>query len=350
VAFKIKWRGGVAYLFGTFNGKRVRRSLKTRDPEIAAARKAQEETRMHRAALYGPENEATFADACVHYLRHVAPSKNHLAPIIRRIGRTRLAQINPGMVRILAKELYPHCKPQTWNRQVLAPVSAVINFGHQLGMCPPIRIKRFPTVDPKMKQAVTRNWIDRFRAHAVSPHLAAYALFLHTTAARPTEAIMLRPSELDLDRRHGVSRTKTKNGSRREFWLTEEMAEELRNLPPRRIGWGKHKGELRIFGWADCCGPIEPWKETCRRAGLDYVTPSEAGRHSFATEGITRQGRSVVMVAKTGNWKDTQTLLRHYAHPEDMASFVEEVYGRRIGTKSATAAPSQPLSFVRKTK
>jgi hypothetical protein len=138
---------------------------------------------------------------------------------------------------------------------------------------------------------------------------------------------MLRPSDLDLDRRRGLSATKTKTGHRREFWLTEEMAEELRCLPPKRIRWGKYKDELRVFGWADCKGPIEPWKETCRRAGLEYVTPYEAGRHSFATEGITRQARSPVMVAKLGNWGDTRALLKNYAHPEKMEKFVEEVYG-----------------------
>jgi integrase len=332
---ELKWRGGIAYVCGTIDGKRIRRSLKTSDPAIAATRKAQEETRLYRAAIYGVENEATFADACVQYLKHQAPKRHYLTPIIRRIGKQRLAQLTGGQVRILAKELYPDGKPQTRNRQVLAPISAVINFAHELGMCPPIRIKRFASRDRKIKIAIDRAWIDRFRRHAVTPYVAAYALFIHTTAARSTEAMMLRPEDLNLEQRHGWSRTITKTGNRRQFWLTEEMAQELRQLPPKQIRWGKHKGEWRIFGWADCKGPIEPWKETCRRAGLKYVTPYEAGRHSFATEGITRQDRNPVMVAKIGNWQDTRTLLDNYAHPENMGSFAEEVYGRKIGTKLA---------------
>jgi integrase len=255
-----------------------------------------------------------------------------------RIGKQRLAQIKGGQIRILAKELYPEHKPQTWNRQVIIPVSAVINFAHSLGMCPPIRIKRFTPRDEKIKRAIDRAWIDRFRAHATSPYLAAYALFIHTTAARSTEAMMLRPEDLDLERRHGVSRTVGKNGARREFWLTAEMAEELKRLPPKQIRWGKYQGEWRIFGWADCLGPIEPWKAACKLAGLDYVTPYEAGRHSFATEGITRQDRNPIMVAKTGGWKDTRALLKNYAHPEDMEGFVEEVYGSKAGTKTTQRA------------
>lgn len=333
MSLRLRWRGGIAQLHGTIDGQRVRKSLGTRDPKIAEARKAQEEARLWRAATYGIENEATFADACVHYLKGQAPAKHYLGPIIPRIGKQKLAKITSGQIRMLAKELYPDAKPQTWNRQVVTPVSAVINFAHELGLCPPIRMKRFAPFDEKVKRAVDRAWIDRFRAHATSPHLAAYCLFLHTTAARPTEALLLRPCDLDLERRQGESRQATKNGARRQFWLTEEMAEELTHLPPRRLTHGGHAGEFRIFGWHDKCGVLKPWKETCKLAGLDYITPSEAGRHSFATEGITRQERNPVMVAKIGNWKNTAVLMKNYAHPENLEAFVEDVYGAKRPTK-----------------
>lgn len=329
MALELRWRRGIAYIHGTIDGQRIRKSLGTRDPKIAAAKKAEEEARRQRASIYGIEHEATFAEACIQYLKDQAPTRHYLTPIIHSLGKLKLAQIKPGAVRSLAKQLYPNAKPQTWNRQVLVPVSAVINFAHDLGMCGPIRIKRFAPEDEAIRRAIDRDWIDQFRAHAVTPYIAAYALFLHTTAARPTEACRLDPKDLDLDNRYGVSSIKTKTGSRREFWLTEEMAEELKRLPPKKIRWGQFKGQWRVFGWSDCCRPIEPWKETCRRAGLAYVTPYEAGRHSFATEGVTRQNQNVVMVAKIGNWKDTRTLLKHYAHPEDMSGFAERVFGTK---------------------
>lgn len=330
MSLKIEWRNGVAYLFGTIDRQRIRKSLRTRDPQIAARKKAEEEARLQRAAIYGIEHEATFAEACVQYLEHQAPSRHYLTPILQKIGNMKLAQIKPGLVKRTARELYPRCKPQTLNRYVIVPVSAVINYAHDLGMCAPIRIKRFKPEDEAIKKAVTREWIDQFRAHAVSPHIAAYALFLHTTAARSTEAVRLRPQDLDLEKCYGISAVKTKTGNRREFWLTEEMADELKRLPPKQIRKGAHKGEWRVFGYVDCTGPIPPWRETCKRAGLAYVTPYEAGRHSFATEGVTRQNQNVVMVAKVGNWADTRTLLKNYAHPEDMAGFAEKVFGKPL--------------------
>ncbi len=64
----IVWRHGVAYLHGTVEGQRIRRSASTRDPEIAKRVRVETEARLMRVALYGLEAEATFADACILYL------------------------------------------------------------------------------------------------------------------------------------------------------------------------------------------------------------------------------------------------------------------------------------------
>lgn len=332
MSLKLKWRRGIAYIHGTIDGERIRKSLGTRDPQIAEARRAQEEARQWRAATYGIENEATFADACLLYLKHQTPRDHYLAKILPRIGKQKLAKITAGQVRMLASELYPDAKPQTRNRQVLVPVSAVINFAHEAGLCAPIRIKAFKPFDEKLKRAIDRDWLDRFRAHA-SPHAAACALFLHTTAARTTEALLLRPQDMDLENCRGWSRAATKNGARRQFWLTRELANELKRLPPLPIKRGAYKGELRLFGWHSKSAFWQEWVQTVERAGIDYVTPHEAGRHSFATEAITRQERNPVAVAKIGNWKSVAVLMKNYAHPEQLEAFVEEVYGAKVTQK-----------------
>jgi hypothetical protein len=91
----IVWRGGIAYLHGTVAGERVRRSAKTRDPEVAERIRAETEARLIKASLYGVANEATFADACVLYLRE-GKRRRYLAPLIESLGRKRLAAITPG--------------------------------------------------------------------------------------------------------------------------------------------------------------------------------------------------------------------------------------------------------------
>jgi integrase len=343
MSFELKWRNGIAYLHGTLNGQRIRESLGTRDKEIAAHLKAQAEARLVRASIYGEDAEATFADAYLLYRKTGRDDRGYLTPILKKIGRSRLRDVTPAKVKAIARELYPGAKPQTWNRYVIVPTSAVINNAHQHGLCAPIRIRRFSPKDQKQRVAVTREWIDKFRNAAIDLYssaehenlgarLAAYALFMFTTAARPTEAIELTPDHLDLANKDGLSEP-TKTGNRRRFYLTEEVAEELKRLPPRKLLWGRNAGELRVFGWADCKGPIEPWKATCRAAGLPYRSPYEAGRHSFATEAVTRQERNVVTAAKVGNWKDPSILLRNYAHPEHLEEFAEGVFGADLAQR-----------------
>jgi integrase len=155
---------------------------------------------------------------------------------------------------------------------------------------------------------------------------------MFTTAARPNEAVRLCPGHLDLGAKTAWIDT-TKNGDGRTFFLTDEMVAILRAIEPREIGWGKFKGEWRIFGWADIKGPLKPWKKNCERAGISVVLPYEGGRHSFATEAVTRQERNVVSAAAVGNWKDPSVLLRNYAHPERLDDFAEDVFGNGVRGK-----------------
>lgn len=339
---KIKPRNGVYYLIGSIDGQRIRKSLGTSDKKAAAEAAAQYEAKARRQALYGLEAETTFADAYLLYNRLGRNDRGHLAPIVKAIGKHSLRSVTPAKVKDLAKRLYPNLRPQTWNRYVIVPVSAVINHAHQHGLCPPIRIARFAAEDVRERTAVTREWIDRFRAGALELYggqhshlgerLAAYALFMFTTAARPTEATQLTPEQLNLPEHIGESRYPIRKGKgkheRRKFYLTEEVATELASLEPREIGWGRSKGELRVFGWADKLGPLPTWKAVCKHAGLAYRSPYEAGRHSFATEAVTRQERNVKVSAAVGGWKDASVMLKHYAKVEGANEFAEEVFGK----------------------
>ena len=65
---KIKWIKGVAHVHGTVAGRRIRKGLGTRDPQLAEHQRAQIEGRLLRASIYGEESEITFAEACLKYL------------------------------------------------------------------------------------------------------------------------------------------------------------------------------------------------------------------------------------------------------------------------------------------
>lgn len=344
---KITWRNGFAYLSGTVNGQRIRKSLGTSDPRSAEEERAAQEAKLRRIALYGPEAEATFGDAVLEWRKLGKKERGNskiadlLIPIVKSIGKYKLRDIKPAMVKTLAKRLYPDVKPQTLNRYVLVPVSAVINNAHEHGLCHPIKIKRFKAEDARKRVAVDRAWIDRFRVAALEHYsddyeglgqrIGAYALFMFTTAARPIEAVALTRECFSFADRVGRSRYPTKNGEYREYYLTEEVAAELASLPAVSIAKGRHAGELRLFGWSEVHGPLPAWKAVCKAARLPYRSPYEAGRHSFATEAVTRQERNVKTSAAVGGWADAGVMLKHYAKAEGQAEFAEEVFGSKKG-------------------
>lgn len=320
----VVWRNGVAQLYGTVAGRRVRRSAKTRDPEIAEIKRAETEARLIKASIYGADKEATFADACVLYQRE-GKRRRYLEPLIRHIGRQRLATITPGALNSLALKLYPDGKytNSTRNTCVLKPARAVINFAHQHGLCHPMKVKGF--YEAKVERpAGDRVWVDAFMAASVDRRLRVLCLFMFVTGARIGECIVLEPDHLDLDAKIGVG-PPAKNGDPRTYYLTDELVRELRLLAPAKTHYGR--GDVRVFGWAHRQAIQKAWRATCERAGIAYLTPHEAGRHGFGTETVVRQGMDIVTAAKLGGWRDPTVLVRRYAHSKGLGKTAEATFG-----------------------
>jgi integrase len=268
VPLKIVWREGVAHLHGTVAGQRVRRSARTSDAQLAEQIRIETEARLARAHLYGVEAESTFADAVVLYLK-AGKSNRYLAPLVRKLGKRRLAGIKPGDLKATALTLYPNATGATRNRSVIKPARAVINFAAEAGLCSPMKIKGY--YEPRVERpAGDRAWIDAFRAHA-EHRLGVLALFMFTTAARIGEAVNLGPEHLDLDNKRIVG-PPGKNGDDCVYYLTDELVRELRLLEPRRVSYGR--GPARLFGWAGVQGPRLAWHATCARASTWSPPPS----------------------------------------------------------------------------
>jgi integrase len=319
---KLVWRDGIAYVHGTIGGQRLRRSLKTSDRASAEILCAETEARLIRESVYGAEYEATFANAALKYLAAGRP-RRYVAALIKALGKKRLSMIKPGDIKALSLELYPKAKASTRNVSVIRPCTAIINHAAELGMCHPIKCKSFP--EPRvLRHAVDRAWINAFMARA-TPRLGALALFMYTTGARLGEAVALEPKHLDLDGKRAIL-PRAKNSDPRIYYLTDEMVDVLRALPPRRTHGGR--GPYRVFGYAKNTGPQTAWKRVCSRAQLPYRMPHEAGRHSFATEALIRRGIDPVTVAALGGWRNPTMLLQRYAHAENLGTVAETVFGR----------------------
>lgn len=286
-----------------------------------------EEDRAIRRHLLGDQAGLTFAEAVILYPAKPAEAK-FLLRIVPDLGERFCDQITPQMVRDLAPRLYPHASTDTWKRQVASPVSAVINNAHQLGRCPPIRIKGWTTSD-RIAQDQARGklsrqpktpgdwpWLQAFTAKA-DPYNAALAEFMFETGARVGQAVALRPADLDLQRAR-VRLPASKGHPVQWIAISMEMVVRLANLPARAPVDDKRRRILpkRVFGYATRGGMLDSWRSICKAAGIDYRPPHSAGRHGFYTELRVRQGLDPITAAAAGRWANPSLPDRVYAHAE----------------------------------
>lgn len=336
------------------SGKYYRQSLgiSASAPERdALAALAEFERQEIKRDLVGEERSLTFADAVLLYPANPMEAKD-LAAILPHLQDRACASITPQEVRNLGPMLLPLGATDSWQRHVVTPIRAVINNAHDLGKCPPIKVKAYTKLE-RLKQDRARGkpsrvekkpgsweWLIAFRAKA-SPYLSAMAYFMFVTGARISQAAALRPDDFDLQNAR-VWMPEAKGMEAQWVDLPMELVVEIANLKPRRPRKGPRgrvrvKGE-KMFGYAGKNGVYKAWKTACKKAGIEEIMPHAAGRHGFATELLVRQKLDPRTVAKAGRWADLPLMLKTYTHDEDTKDKVQAAF--RSGRVQATTPAS----------
>ncbi|MEO0914930.1 MAG: tyrosine-type recombinase/integrase, partial [Pseudomonadota bacterium] len=214
---------------------------------------------------------------------------------------------------------------------------------------PPIRIKDFSRrervaqdtsrgkISRPQRKAGSWEWIEAFQTEA-NPWLSALAEFMFETGARVGQCTALRPRDLDLDGSR-VLLPASKDHPPQWITISAEMADTLRSLHPRRPASrnGRDHG-VRVFGYRDPEGLFDTWRRACKRAGIEYLTPHQVGRHGFYTELTVRQGLDRKTAAEAGRWSDPALPDRIYAHGE----MGDEEIRKRIRTSRVQGAVKKP--------
>lgn len=334
-----KQRGRIWYAVGRidYNGRPIsdyyRRSTGASSERGCRDWIEAETARVIRAHVSGEEHPPmSFADAVLLYEAPPADAK-YLLAVTPLLGETLVRDITGEKVRALGPRLYPDASTDTWLRQVITPVRAVINHAHDMlggDRCPAIRIKGYPRAervaqDKKRgrKSRVERQpgsweWLLRFREHA-SQRQGAMALTMFLTGARIGQVVQMHPDKhLDLQN-HRICIPGAKGHDDRWVTIPVELVVELANLRPRiPRGWESGRKNLRVFGYAHRFGPLKAWHRACTEAGIEHIMPHAAGRHGFGQEMKVRQGVDSKAVAAAGGWSDTKMVDERYTHAEDV--------------------------------
>jgi integrase len=250
-------------------------------------------------------------------------------PLSKYWGDVKVADLNAGSIRQAALDILPSAKTSTRNRQVIVPTQAVINHCAELELCPHLKVKR-PRVESKIKQPVTLEWVNTFCAHATRSDIAAIALFMFSTGARISEALMVQWADLDFKNRTVLIR-QTKIGNERVAHLPRELMLMLANLP---------RGK-KPFAFAGHSSALGAWQATIQRAGIEPLS-FHSCRHGFAT-GLLRAGVDVITVAKLGGWKSAQHVFQTYGHADDNMTLTDRLFDTSADTVSTLPKTNQDV-------
>lgn len=315
---KIKWVNGWAQIHGTDpDGRRIRQSLKTRDPRQAEENRASLEAKLWKSDLYGPEEVVTFDAAAVAYAEDGGEAR-FLLKMAKEFEGVKLRRIKPRDIREAAQRAYPKAGPATWNRQGITPAQAVINWGHEQGWCSPIRVKRFTAPKPKRK-AVDGDYLNQLEPH-LPDRLFALMLFLQVTGRRIGEAVAMEPSWIDGSR---VLIPKTKNGEAAAVVMPEQLAQLIHAMQPRHG---------RVFGYIHRSSVYPTLRRACEKAQVEYLGTHQPGRHTFATE-LLKHGWQSSRIAKAGGWKSVSLVAQTYEHPEGAQEEAAAVFDDALGER-----------------
>lgn len=304
MSLEIYRRGGIWHCRGTVgpDGRRtsIRRSLRTKNKDIAARQAAEIEAQYWKGHFDGPAAILTFAEAARRY-KAAGKSTMFLKPVEDYFGQTLVKDITEGAIQLMAKELFPNCTGASLNRLAIVPAQAVINHAAKSKLCSPIKVERFK-VEKKVKDPASLEWVEVFRQHA-GPHVGTLALFMFLTGARVGEAVAVQWEDIDLQERTVLIR-ESKVSKERKSHLPAPLVVALANLP-KVLGRG-------VFGYDDPANLRSAWDGAVARAGIKHLSPHSC-RHGFAT-GLLRRGVDVVTIAWLGGWKNAAQVLATYGH------------------------------------
>jgi integrase len=237
---------------------------------------------------------------------------------------TPVEQVRPETIRQAARRIYPHAKEPTWNRQVIKPTQAAINYAAELGWCQRISVKRF-TENPETKTPATIEWVFAFHEQAKSdglPHLGALCMFMFGTAARVGESCRLAWRDVDLGQAVAELHLFKPTPWSRTAHLPPDVVAAMANIPSNR------KPDELVFGYSGRGSVRGPWNNVCERAGIERLTP-HCCRHGFATS-MLHLGFDPKTVAERGGWKDATTVLRTYAHAMKDRTVTNALFGTNL--------------------
>ena len=241
----------------------------------------------------------TFSEGLKRYSVAMQPSKQERlfhSKLEAYFGKSSLAAIMPHDVIAAAQDLYSHAQNSTKNRQVIKPMSAILNYCAENGWRQHIRIKLFQETKPVHRRPATSTETILLKNTEGQKHLFIAMIF--GQGFRITETLGMEWANIDMDRQTFilyVGKAKTE-----KIIPIEDYVYKLLSSMPNQHG--------RLFQWTSRQSVYGWLRPLTKQLGVHF-TPHMA-RHEFASA-RNEFGSTASDLKEAGSWTTIQSIERY---------------------------------------
>ena len=232
---------GIYRIRGTHHGVSVDRSAQTRSREQAEALREKWERDIFAEVILGRKRTESFAELAADYLKAGRDLGPRTEEIILYLADKKAGDVVPADADAIASMIYPNAAPSTVNRNIIAPILAIMNWAARSDRAP----KRvWPRLRERSKRTDWRrpNEIEDIIGALQCPHARVLAALYVGCGLRASEAVFLDSREVAPDLSSvlilGAVRKEDKDAK-----LTRVPCWAPRNaLPIRGVRYSRHSG------------------------------------------------------------------------------------------------------------
>jgi integrase len=260
----------------------------------------------------------TFAQAALTYLETGGEAR-FLGAIIRHFGPdTLLDHIDNAAIASATRAIYPHASPATINRQLITPISAVVNMAADEGQTPHRKFRRLKG-DVARTRWITPEEAERLLA-AASPHLKPILLTLIGSGARVSECLTIQ-APFYYPATGEIWLPDTKNGHPRMIRLPRRSIDGLTaaDLPDRGEIFRTPKGAPYVVTGQSGGQIAGAFAKAAKAAGIGRDVTPHTLRHTWATW-YYAQTKDFGGLLDLGGWRKSDMAQRYRKiAPADLA-------------------------------
>lgn len=343
---------GIYRIRGTHHGITVDKSARTRSAEQAEAIREKWEREIFDRNVLGKRPAATFAELAADYMsvgRDLGPKAEE---ILLSIGMKRADEVTPADCDRLASSIYPDAKPSTINRNIIAPISALMNWAAADDRAP---LRKWPRRRERQSKTDWRrpSEIEAILAELNSPQARGLMAVYVGCGLRASEGVFLDGRDIAPDLSQitvqgtaweddGGAEEKGYEGTKGFYSRTVRIPPRAREflMPVTNLKPGRALVNSRGYPWADRHALRNSLARACQRLSVPILTPHTL-RHTWATWNYAVHKDPMVLMME-GGWTKME-LVQRYAHLAD-ASLKDEV----LASKWAIYGQQNPVGDKKK--